>query len=189
MRAIGKAGLWRNWKGYLVWREPCRNADSGDGYTILILTGPRAGEREWRSVRSWSKSPAVAPGLPRYEPVPDPIPWCPITQAISVFHECYPETALVPVLWDPGHDTPGACYYRAGKPLAILLDPDMTLTEAAGVVLHELAHVVVTPEQEQESHGPMFKTVETRLRVAYEERLALKLQIPGIVWREAKNDL
>lgn len=183
MRGTAKAGLYRNWKGYLLWAEPCRNADGGDGYAVLILTGPRAGEREWRSARTWRESPHVAPGLPRYELVADPIPWCPIVQVLAVFRECYPDAPGVPILWDPDHDVPGACYYyRDGRAQAIRLDPKLSLMESASVLLHELAHVVVDQATEAEAHGPLFEQCYAELKSAYAARQKLLLQIPGMAW-------
>lgn len=184
MPATDKGGLYRNWKGYLLWAEPCRNADSGQpGCLIQILTGPRAGEREWRSARDWERSPNLAPGLPRYEPVADPLPWCPIVQAQAVFREEFPAAPAVPILWDPEHDCPGACYYRRdGRAEVILLDPRLSLVEATNVLLHELAHVIADRTVETEEHGPIFEQCHARLMAAYEVRSRLKSQIPGMAW-------
>ena len=174
--------LYRNWKGYLVWAERCRNADGGDGYASLILTGPRAGEREWRSARSWDSSPHVAPGLPRYEPVPDPIPWCPLVQALAVFRELYPAAPAVPVVWDPEHEGLGSCFYAGGRATTILINPRLSLLEAAEVLIHELAHVIVDPTVEADEHGPQFVACHARLLAAYELRNQLKSKIPGMTW-------
>lgn len=182
--------LYRHWKGGLVWAEPCRCATTKrDGYLVQVLTGSRAGEREWRLRSVWDSSPILAPGLPRYEPVADPIPWCPLAQAQAVFRECYPDAPVVPILWDPEHDCPGACYYRGdGRAKVILLDPRLDLMESANVLLHELAHVVVDRTVEAEEHGPKFEQCHARLLAAYEARSRLKSQIPGMAWVKRKDD-
>lgn len=174
-------GLWRNWKGYLVWREPARCATTArPGYLLQVLTGERAGEREWRSQKDFESSPTVAPGLPRYEPVVDPMPFCPLVQAQTVFRQEFLDAPAVPIYWLPPYmaGAYGECQYLDGKPDCIFIRPDVKLGEAVSVLLHELAHTVVEPEWEiDRGHGPNFHAALERLEAAYERRQQLLVQI------------
>lgn len=171
--------LYRHWKGQLVTAEPCRCAQSGnEGMMVSVLTGQKRGQREWREHESFYSEPR--PGVQRYSPVPDQIPWCPISALQSVFLEQYPDTMGFEIHWVPDHDTPGATYYLKSGKAVIAINPDLTLLECISVLMHEFAHIAVPPAEEAEDHGPKFNAVLDNLKRAWQNRLDGLATINGL---------
>lgn len=180
-------GLYQSWKSYQVFVEGAvRSADGEPGLIYTFTSGPRAGEREWRSERDWNSRPGGTDGPLRFRPVSSIVRpnLEPMSFALDVFREFWPD-APVEVAWVPGHDCPGSCYFVEGRPPFVAIGMNLPMEQAIGVLLHELAHVVTGHEADH--HGPEFDAALSRLTAAYEARVAAFSKIPGFVVQNNKE--